>query len=223
MDWWSVIIMEPTRTILNIVITYASRVLGVIVILIVGWLIAKAVQSVATRFLKATQIDSAADKAGITKILEKGEIKYTLAELLGLFVYWLLILIVIAIAINALNLTVAAQLLNQIIIYVPNVIAAVFVLAVGMFVAFLASAAINTTAVNAGISQARLLSKITEWIILLLVIIMALEQLKIATTVINLIIPIVLGSVGLALALAFGLGGKDAAAKAIKETLDKIK
>ena len=51
---------------------------------------------------------------------------------------------------------------------------------------------------------------------------MALEQLKIAATILNLIIPIVLASVGLALGLAFGLGGKDAAAKIIKETIDKI-
>jgi uncharacterized membrane protein YkvI len=92
-----------------------------------------------------------------------------------------------------------------------------------MFVALVVSRVVNTAAVNAGIAQARVLSKISETIILIVVIIMALEQLKIATTIINLIIPIVLGAIGLALALAFGLGGKDAAAKIIKETLDDLK
>jgi hypothetical protein len=67
------------------------------------------------------------------------------------------------------------------------------------------------------------LAKTSETVILIVVIVMALEQLKIATTIINLIIPIILGAIGLALALAFGLGGKDAASKIIKETLEDLK
>lgn len=220
---WSMVILEPATTILNKAAAYLTTAVGVLVILIVGWIVAKAVQRVATRFLKIVQLDVAAEKTGIAKILVKGEIKYTLSELIGLLIYWLIVLIVAAAAINALNLTVAAQLLNQIVTYVPNVIAAVFVLAVGMFVAILVSATVNATAVNAGIAQARLLAKTTEVAIVIVAIIMALEQLKIATTIINLIIPIVLAAIGLALALAFGLGGKDVAAKLLKEGLDKLK
>lgn len=220
---WSTIILEPAKTILDSAAVYIARGIGVLVILIIGLLVAKVVQNIVTRFLKIAQLDVAADRTGITKILVKGEIKQTLSELVGLLVYWLILLIVVVAAINALNLTVAASLLNQIVTYVPNVIAAVFVLAAGMFVSVLVSGLVNTAAVNAGVSQARLLAKIAETVILIVVIIMALEQLKIATTIINLIIPIVLGSIGLALALAFGLGGKDAAAKTIKEALDKLK
>jgi len=220
---WKMIVIEPAITILNNVASYASRAFGILVILIIGWFVAKVIQNIVTRFLKIAQLDVAADKAGITKILSKGEIKYTLAELIGLLVYWLVMLIVVVAAVNALNLTVAAQLLNQIVAYIPNVIAAVFILSVGMFVAVLVSRSVNTVAINAGMKQSQLLAKISETVIIVVAILMALEQLKIATTILNLIIPIVIGSVGLALALAFGLGGKDAAAKAIKETLDKLK
>jgi hypothetical protein len=220
---WNMVLIEPARLILDKAALYAGKALGVLVILIIGWLIAKAVQNVVTRFLKIAQLDVAADKTGITKILAKGEIKYTLAELLGVLVYWLVILIVVVAAINALDLTVAAQLLNQIVTYVPNVIAAIFVLTAGMFIALVVSRVVNTAAVNAGIAQARILAKTSETVILIVVIVMALEQLKIATTIINLIIPIILGAIGLALALAFGLGGKDAASKIIKETLEDLK
>lgn len=220
---WSMVVLEPATTILNKAAAYLTTAVGVLIILIIGWFVAKAVQKVATRFLKIVQLDVAAEKTGIAKILVKGEIKYTLSELIGLLIYWLIVLIVATAAINALNLTVAAQLLNQIVTYVPNVIAAVFVLAVGMFVAVLVSATVNATAVNAGIVQARLLAKTTEVAIVIVAVMMALEQLKIATTIINLIVPIVLGSIGLALALAFGLGGKDVAAKLLKEGLDKLK
>ena len=220
---WNTILLEPARVLLNKAAIYASKAIAVLAILIVGLLVAKVVQNIVTRFLKIVQLDVGADKAGITKILVKGEIKYTLSELIGILVYWLLMLIVVVAAINALNLTVAAGLLNQLVAYVPNVIAAVFVLTAGMFISLLVSKAVSTAAINAGISQASLLAEITETIILIVVVIMALEQLKIATTIINLIIPIILAAIGLALALAFGLGGKDAAAKMIKETLDKLK
>jgi len=221
MDWRAIII-EPAQIIVNKAILYAYKVVGILAILIIGWFIAKAVENIVSRFLKIAQLDTAADKAGITKILVKGEIKYTLSELIGALAYWLVILIAVVAAVNMLNLTVAASLLQGIISYIPSVIAAIFVLAAGMFLASLAASGINAIAINSGITNGNLLSKIAQTVIVVLAIIMALEQLKIATTIINLIIPIVLGSVGLALGLAFGLGGKDAAGKIVKEVLDKV-
>ena len=220
---WGLIVFEATRSILDKLVIYSSKIFFILVILIIGWFIAKLMQRVVTRFLKIVPLDTLADKAQITKILINGGIKYTLSELIGILFYWSIILIVCVAAVNALNLTIAAQLLNQIVTYVPSVIAAVFVLAVGIFVSSLASGAVNTVAVNAGISQAKLLAKITQVAILAVVIIMALEQLKIATTILNLIVPIILAAIGLALAIAFGLGGKDIAAKIIKDALDKLK
>ena len=219
---WSAIIIQPAQAILNKAIIYAYKGIGILVLLIVGWFIAKAVEGLVVRFLKVAQLDTASDKAGITKILVKGEIKRTLSELIGALVYWLIILISVVAAVNVLNLAVAAALLNNIIAYIPSVVAAIFVLAAGMFLATLAASGINAVAINSGVSNGQLLAKIAQSVIVVLAIILALEQLRIATTIINLIIPIVLGSVGLALGLAFGLGGKDAAAKIIKETVDKI-
>jgi len=221
MDWRAIII-QPAQMILERTIAYLYKGLGILVVLIIGWLIAKAVENLVSRFLKVAQLDTAADKAGITKILVKGEIKFTLAELIGKLVYWIIMLIVIVAAINILNLTVAAGLLQQIIAYLPSVIAAVFILAAGMFLASIAASGINAVAINSGLTQGPLLSKVAQTVIVVLAVLMALEQLRIATTIINLIIPIVLGSVGLALGLAFGLGGKDVAAKIIKETVDKV-
>jgi len=219
---WKAIIIEPVRIILDRGVVYAYKVIGILAILIIGWFVAKAIEKLVSRFLKIAQLDMAADKAGITKLLVKGEIKYTLSELIGALSYWLVILIAIVAAINVLNLTVAAVLLHQIIIYIPHVIAAIFILAAGMFLAALSASAINTIAINAGISQSSLLAKTAQTVIVVLAAIMALEQLEIATTILNLVIPIVLGSIGLALGLAFGLGGKDAAAKIVKEALDKV-
>src|SRR3989338_9675502 len=131
---WGLIVFEATRSILDKLVIYSSKIFFILVILIIGWFIAKLMQRVVTRFLKIVPLDTLADKAQITKILINNGIKYTLSELIGILFYWSIILIVCVAAVNALNLTIAAQLLNQIVTYVPSVIAAVFVLAVGIFV-----------------------------------------------------------------------------------------
>ena len=92
-----------------------------------------------------------------------------------------------------------------------------------MFIATLVSTFVATTATNAGIPQAKLLGKISQVVIIVVAIAMTLEQLKIASTVINLVIWIVMGAIGLACAISFGLGCKDLAGKFVKETVDKLK
>ena len=136
---WSAIIIQPAQVILNKAIIYAYKGTGILVLLILGWFIAKAIEGLVVRFLKVAQLDTASDKAGITKILVKGEIKHTLSELIGALAYWLIILISVVAAVNVLDLAVAAALLNNIIAYIPSVVAAIFVLAAGMFLATFAA------------------------------------------------------------------------------------
>ena len=213
---WNAVVMEPVRAILTRAGSFVSILVAVILILAVGWIVARAVQKFLVRFLKLARLDVVADKAGVTTVLARGEIKYTLSVLIGVLVYWLIMLIVFVAAINALNLTIAAELLDKIVAYMPNVVAGIFILVLGMFAATLLSTFVTTTTTNAGVPQARLLGRITQ-------VVMTLEQLKIASTVINLVIWIVMGAIGLACAIAFGLGCKDIAGKAVKEAVDKLK
>ncbi len=220
---WNAVVMEPVRAILTRAGSFVSILVAVILILAVGWIVARAVQKFLVRFLKLARLDVVADKAGVTTVLARGEIKYTLSELIGVLVYWLIMLIVFVAAINALNLTIAAELLDKIVAYMPNVVAGIFILVLGMFAATLLSTFVTTTTTNAGVPQARLLGRITQVVIIVVAIAMTLEQLKIASTVINLVIWIVMGAIGLACAIAFGLGCKDIAGKAVKEAVDKLK
>jgi len=219
---WNLVVMEPIRTILTKASSFVGLLIAVIVILAVGWIVAKAVQKFLVRFLKLARMDVVADKAGVTTVLARGEIKYTLSELIGVLVYWLIMLIVFVAAINALNLTIAAELLDRIVSYIPNVVASIFILVLGMFISTLVSTFVSTTATNAGVPQAKLLGKVAQVVIIVVAIAMTLEQLKIASTVINLVIWIIMGAIGLASAIAFGLGCKDIAGKAVKDTVEKL-
>lgn len=220
---WNEIVMEPVKTVLGGAAGFVVTLVKILLILAVGWFVAKGLQKALTRVLKLARLDVAADRSGITNVLSKGEIKYTLSELIGVLCYWLVMLIVFVAAINALNLPIAADLLNRIVLYIPKVIAAIFILVLGMFAAALVGTIVTTTATNAGVFQAKFLGKLTQVVIMVFAIAIGLEQLNIGTTVVNFILPIILGAVGLAIAIAFGLGCKDIAGKFIADCIEKIK
>ena len=132
-------------------------------------------------------------------------------------------LITFVVALNAVGLTVAADLLQRIVLYVPNIIAAAFILVVGMFAAVVLRNIVRVSASNAGISQGILLSNICEVVIMIFAAAIALEQLKIGGRIIDLTISIILGSFGLGFALAFGLGCKGLVGKSVNEFFSKFK
>lgn len=220
---WQMVLLEPAKLILGQIGQFLVNVLLVIVILIVGWLLAKLIKALVIRILKTIKVDEVSDRIELGSLLEKGGIKYSVSELIGMVVYWLAVLVTFVVAINAIGLTIAADLLNKVVLYIPNVVAAIFILILGMFIAALLRNIVKTAATNAGITQATLLSKIVESIVVIFAIAISLEQLNIGAKIIELTISILLGSIGLAIALAFGLGCKDIAARYISEVIEKIK
>jgi fumarate reductase subunit D len=127
------------------------------------------------------------------------------------------------VAINAIGLTIAADLLNKVVLYIPNVIAAIFILILGMFAATILKNIVLTASNNAGLSQGKILGKAVELVIIVFAIFVGLEQLNIGIRITELTLGIALGTIGLALALAFGLGCKDIAGKFMDDFLDKLK
>lgn len=223
MSSWQVVLLEPARTVLAQIGQFLVNILLVIIILIIGWVIAKVIKTVITKGLRAIKLDELSDRIELETLLEKGGIGYSLSELIGLICYWLAILVTFMVAINAVGLTIAADLLNKIVLYIPNVVAAVFILILGMFAATILKNLVVTAANNAGLSQGKLLGKAAEVIVIAFAIFVGLEQLRIGIQITQLTISIVLGSIGFGLALAFGLGCKDLAGKFMAEFIEKMK
>lgn len=223
MSDWQTVLLEPAKAVLSEIGKFLINLLLVVVILIVGWIIAKLIRSVVTKLLRTIKLDELSERIELDNVLAKGGISYSLSELLGVICYWLGLLVTFVVAINAMGLTIAADLLNKVILYVPSIIAAIFILVLGMFVATLLSNIIRTAANNAGLIQAKLLGKVVEIAVIIFAAIMAMEQLGISTDIIKLAITIVLASLGLGLALAFGLGCKDIAAKSLSDLVDSVK
>ncbi|MGA1979349.1 MAG: hypothetical protein ABSG99_02125 [Sedimentisphaerales bacterium] len=214
---WKNLVIEPVTQMLTRIMAYLPVLLGTLVILIVGWLIAKAIRGIIDWLLKIVRFDTLADKAGISEVLRKGDLKITAREVVSGIVYWLIIIMVLVMAVDALGLPKASGVLASLFAYVPNVIAALLVLVVAMFLASLVSGIVRTAAGNAKLPKPEILAGISRWAIIIFAVTIALEQLGIAPLLVSATFNIILGGIVLALALAFGLGGKDAAAKYIEE------
>ena len=218
-----IVLLEPARTVLAQIGQFVVSILLVIIIMIIGWTISKLIKTGVTKGLRLAKLDELSESVGLDALLEKGGIAYSLSELCGVVCYWLAILVTFMVAINAIGLTVAADLLNKVVLYVPKVIAAIFILVLGMFVSTLVKNIVQTAANNAGIAQVKLLSKAAVIVINTFAVFIALEQLQIGLRVTELTLAIILGSVGLAVALAFGLGCKDIAEDVISDLIEKVK
>jgi len=223
MSSWQVVLLEPARSVLTQISQFMVNMLLVIVILIVGWLLSKLFKAVVSKALKAIKLDTLASRIELDKIISKGGITYTLSELIGVICYWLGLLITFMVAINAIGLTIAAELLNKVVLYIPNVIAAIFILIIGMFAATALKNIVKTAANNAGVSQGKSLGQVVEVIVMVFTIFVGLEQLNIGIRVTELTVGIILGSLGLGLALAFGLGCKEIAGRFVAELVERLK
>ncbi|MDD5291901.1 MAG: hypothetical protein PHY46_01775 [Candidatus Omnitrophica bacterium] len=199
-----------------------SRLIGLLIIVVIGWLVAKAIKALIVKVLQTLKLDSVAESTGVNSFLAKGGIKQALSEVVGGLIYWLCLLVVAAVAVDFMGLQVIGELLNKIILYVPNIIISIFILLAGVFMAKLLSAMIQTAAANAGLVRARLLARIAEVIVMVAAIAIALEQLNIAAELVSLVVKSIIISIAAASAIAFGLGCKDMAAKTLTSWLDKI-
>ncbi len=214
---WDNLILDPVREMLIRIMAYLPVLLAALLILVVGWIVAKIIRTIVNGMLKVVRFDTLADKAGISEVLRKGNIKTTARQVISGLVYWLVMIMVLVMVANALGLPKASDVLSSLFAYIPNVIAALLVLVVAMFLASFVSGIVRTVAGNAKLPRPQLLAGITRWAIIMFAVTIALAQLGIAAFFVTTTFNIILGGVVLALALAFGLGGKDAAARYLEE------
>lgn len=224
MDVWQELLIAPAKTMLTQIGQFVVSALLVIILFIIGWLISKFVIRLGIiKGLKFLKLDELAKRIELDTLLSKGGITLSLSELIGAICYWLALLITFVVALNSVGLTIAADLLQRITLFIPNIIVAIFILIMGMFASVILKNIVKTAATNAGISQVNLLSKLTEVVIMIFAVIMALEQLQINVKIVELAITIILAAFGLGFALAFGLGCKDLVGKAVSDFLNKVK
>jgi hypothetical protein len=186
-------------------------------VLTLGWIVAKGLRKGVIKLLKVLHVDVAAERTGVDDFLLQGGVQYTIVTIVGSLVYWFIMFAVMLAVLNSMGLEAADELFNKIVYYIPNVVLAVLVLMFGTLFARFVRGVTFTYLSNIGVSGAEFVSHVAQWALIVFVISAALEQLAIGGHLLASAFQIAFGALCLALALAFGLGGKDWAAHILKK------
>lgn len=196
---------------------FLPMLIGAIIIFVVGLIIAKLIKMGIVKLLRLVRFDTAAEKTGVKEFLSKGGITKTPSEIIGSLIYWFVMILVLIASLDALGLPIVSDILNDIFLYIPNVVAAIIVLVLGILFGNLLSAIIRTAASNAGLSAADGLGKTAFYAIVVFSSAIGLIQLGIGPEIVTSAFGLGFGAVALAFGLAFGIGGKDVAADYLKK------
>lgn len=197
------------------------KVAAAFILLTIGWLIARLIRKATIRALKLIRVDILAEKAGVEDFLLQGGVRYTTVTLIANMLYWFILFTFVLAILSSMGLTTAAELFSKMLLYIPNVLVALLLLMFGTVFAKFIQGVTFTYLNNIGISGAEIMSTIAQWAVLLFVISAALEQLSIGGQILVSAFQIAFGALCLALALAFGLGGREWAAHILERMWKK--
>lgn len=209
--------IEPVLHVWTAFVTYIPAIVAALLFIVFGLFIARVLSSLLEQFLRKIKLDSYTSQVGINEIMVRFGFGRSPSAILGFIVYWSLILVFFVTAANILNLTVISDILERFVVgFIPRIVAAIFISFGGlMFAKFIADVVSNSAAAN-NLRGGKSLSKIVNFVILVFTAIAAVEQLGIEMKIIRSSLNILFASLGLAFAIAIGLGAKDIAHDIIK-------
>lgn len=199
-------------------ISFLPSIIIAIIFFALGWIAGTILGRTVAHIVTMLRIDKTLHRAGLDAISEKAGIKLSIAGFLGGVVKWLIIIAFTIASADILGLTQITQLLLDILLYIPQVIIAALILVIsvlfGDFVAKLITHSVKAT----GMGPHNATAQLAKWAIIVVGgILPALTQLRIAPSLVEVLFTGIVFALSLALGLSFGLGGRDAAAKAIEK------
>ena len=205
-------LVDTSREFLHQIAAFLPRLVLALAVVLVVWLLAKTVRFAVEKGLRAVNFSVLTERAGTDHFLQQGGLQGDTTTLFGLFAYWVVILAALIIAFNGLGATYITDLLQRAELFTPKVLVAMLVVVLGSYFARFVGEAIHTYCTDAQIPDADILGKIARYLIMTFVVMIALSQVEVGGDIVQRTFLIILFGLVLALALAFGIGGKDWAA-----------
>lgn len=212
-------LLEPLRAFLTEVGGFLPKLLLAVAVGIAGWLVAKAVRFAAVKALRSINFHILSERSGLDNFLRMGGSDTDTTAIIGVLVYWLVIVAALLLASNSVGLTYVTEILAKVALFVPRLILAVVILAFGAYFAGFVDSTVTAYGRRIGLDEAPVIGGLARYGVLLFVILIALDQLQIGGDIIRDTFLIVLAGIVLAVALAFGLGGRDWAAHLLEHWL----
>jgi len=219
---WGAAIVESLASLGFRLISFLPIFIGALFVFLVGLVVAGVLGKAVEKGIKLTRIDRAMEKSNITKKFEEVGLQFSLSIIFGEVVRWFLILVFLMAATDILQLTQVTNFLNSIIMYIPNVVVAIVVLAIAFILANFAYKFVRGSVRAAGVMSASLLASVSKWAIIVFGLLTALVQLGIAESIVNTLFIGFVAAFSLAIGLSFGLGGREEAGNLLRKIREEI-
>lgn len=197
---------------LNIFVTAIPRIIGFLIVLLIGWFIASLIAKAVAALLRAVKFNDLARRSGFAQFVDNMGVKSDSAGVIAAVAKWFVRLIVLVVAFDMLGLRAVSEVLQQLLLWLPNLVVALVVLVIGGLAATALSNLVRGATAQAGLSGSNTLATIAKVAVCAFAVVIAVNQLGIATVVINTLLIGVVGALAIATGLAFGLGGREQAA-----------
>ncbi len=210
---FNVLILDPLKEMLSSVFSFLPTIITTLFLVTAGMILARLVSTAIHRVLHELKLDRILDKIGMKDLTHRGGVKHSISEIIGSFVYMILMVIVLLITVKYLGLTMVKDTVDKIFVYIPHVLSAVVVLILGIVVAKVVAGLVHYVASFMDFPKPKLVERITRWAIVILAMNSAIDELGFGSLLIGTTFQILFGAVCLGFALAYGLGGREVAAK----------
>jgi hypothetical protein len=207
---------DAFKVALTDIVAFLPRLLAFLLIIIAGWLLASLLARAVTTVLRAIRLNELAQRSGLSEFIRNMGIRATAADVIGGITKWFIRLIALVVAFDALGLPAVSAVLNQLLLWLPNLVVALVVLVVGGLAAGAVSRLVRATTTEAGFRNPATLAAVARITVWSFAVVVAVNQLGIATVLINTLMVGLVGALAIAAGLAFGLGGRDRAAEALE-------
>jgi Conserved TM helix len=211
-DWGDAVLVSGTEALRNF-LGFLPALVGAIVVLVVGWIIAGLLASLVERGLKMVGFERAANTTGITGFIQRSGSTWTASAVVAEIIKWFIRLIALQAAASILGLNQISAIINAILLWLPNLVVAIAIIVIGALIARFVAGLVRGTTGQMGFSNSELLGTMAQYAIITFAVIAAVDQLGIAETVVNTLFTGLVATLVLAFGLAFGLGGQQTAAR----------
>jgi Mechanosensitive ion channel, conserved TM helix/Mechanosensitive ion channel, beta-domain len=205
---WGIVVATFFKSVLETVGAYLPNLFGALLLIIIGWTVAKLLRRLTAKGLRVCGIASLGEKIRFNELLQKAGITKSLDEIMGALVYYMVFLVFLVSASEVLGIKVVLQTLNTFIAYFPHILGAFLILMIALYVAKIVKDTIRSTSSNFNIAYAGVLSTLLEIIIVASGVILALTEIGLDMTVFTANITLIIGGGVLAIALSVGLGSR---------------
>ncbi len=218
---WGTAIVTATAAALAMFVGAIPKIIGFLVVLIIGWIIAGIIGGAVAAILRAVRFNDLANRSGITGFVRNMGLQTDASGVLAELVKWFVRLIVLVVAFDALGLPAVSQVFNSFLMWLPNLVVALVVLVIAGLIANAAADLVRGAMREAGFSNPNMLATLAQVAIWGFGIIIAVNQIGIAAVLVDTLFTAFVGGLALAFALAFGLGGRDTAARIVEDWYNK--